>query len=109
MLFFYTAHHHAEMAGFDDDAHALRLDYLLNTLGDLGGEALLDLQTAGEQLELAGNFAEADDLAIRDIGDVNFSEEWKHVMFAKAEHLDVFDDDHFVVGDGEECALKKGL
>ena len=44
MLLFHAAHHHAEMASFDDDAHALRLDYLLDGFGNLGGEAFLNLQ-----------------------------------------------------------------
>src|SRR4051794_11397896 len=43
MLLFDTAHHHAEVAGFDDDADAERVDDLLNRLSDLGGEALLYL------------------------------------------------------------------
>src|ERR1700726_1970328 len=33
VLLFDAAHHHAEVAGFDDDANALRLDYFLDGLG----------------------------------------------------------------------------
>jgi len=107
MLFFDAAHHHAQVASFDDDADALRFDYFLDGLGDLGGEAFLNLQAAGEQFNEARNFAEADYLPIRDVGDVHFAEEWEHVMLAEAEHFDIFDDDHFVVGYGEERALKQ--
>jgi len=109
VLFFDAPHHHAEMAGFDDYAYALRLDYFLNGFGDLGGEALLNLQAAGEEFDEARNFAEADYFSVGDVGDVDFAEERKHVMFAKAEHFDVLDDDHFVVGDGEEGAFEEGL
>ena len=45
-----AAHHHAQMPGFDDDADALRFDGVLDGLGDLRGQALLDLQAAREQL-----------------------------------------------------------
>lgn len=109
MLFLDAAHHHAQVAGFDDYAHALRFDYFLNSFGDLGGEAFLDLQTAGEEFDEARNFAEADYLSVGDVGDVDFAEERQHVVFAEAEHFDVFDDDHFVVGDGEECAFEQSF
>ncbi len=97
------------MAGFDDDADTLRLDYFLDGFGDLGGEALLDLQAAGEEFDEARDFAEADHLAVRDVGDVHFAEERQQVVLAEAEHFDVFDDDHLVVGDGEEGAFEQGF
>ena len=109
VLFFDAAHHHAEMAGFDDYADALRFDYFLDGFGDLGGEALLNLQAAGEEFDQARNFAEADDFAVGDVGDVHFAEERQHVVLAEAEHFDVFDDDHFVVGDGEERAFEQSF
>ena len=64
-----------KMAGFDDYADALRLDDFLDGFGDLGGEALLNLQAAGEQFDQARNFAEADDFAVGNVGDVHFAEE----------------------------------
>jgi hypothetical protein len=36
------------MAGFNDHADALGLDYFLDGFGDLGGEALLNLKAPGE-------------------------------------------------------------
>ncbi len=98
-----------KMAGFDDHAYALRLDYFLDGLGDLGGEALLNLQAAGEEFDQARNLAEADHLAIGNVGDVHFAEERQQVVLAEAEHFDVFDDYHLVVGDGEERAFEQGL
>ncbi len=109
MLLFYAAHHHAEMAGFDDYAYALRLDYFLDGLGDLGGETLLNLEAAGEYFDQARDFAEADDFAVGDVGYVDFAEEREQVVFAEAEHLDVFDDYHFVVGFGEERGFEQGF
>ena len=57
MLFLDATHHHAEMAGLDDNADALRFDGVLDGLGNLGGEALLDLQAAREGFDEARYFA----------------------------------------------------
>src|SRR5579862_4212063 len=48
VLLFDAAHHHAEMARFNHHSHALRLDYLLDGLGNLRCQALLNLQAARE-------------------------------------------------------------
>ena len=53
VLLFDAAHHHAEVAGFDHYADALRFDYTLDGLGDLRGHTLLDLQAAREYLDEA--------------------------------------------------------
>src|SRR5215469_4041356 len=102
-----TAHHHAEVARLDDHANTLGLAHLLDGLCDLGGEALLDLKAAREEFDQPWNFAEADDFAVRNVGHVHLSEERQHVVLAEAEHLDVFHDHHFVVGDREERALQQ--
>src|SRR6201981_3612334 len=49
MLLFYPAHHHAEMAGFNHDADALRLDSFFNGLGNFRGPTLLGFQGAGKE------------------------------------------------------------
>src|SRR5271163_80116 len=109
MLLLDAAHHHAQVAGLDDYGHALRFDYSLDGFGDLGGEALLNLEAAGKDFDQAWNFAEADHLAVGDVGDVYFAEERQQVVFAEAEHFDVFDDHHLIVGDGEQRAFEQGL
>ena len=106
MLLFDAAHHHAEMARLDDYSYALGFDDFLDGLGDLCGEALLNLQTAREHFDQARDFAQADDPAVRDVGDVHLAEKRQHVMLAEAEHLDVLNDDHLVVADGEQSALE---
>src|ERR1700757_1631862 len=75
VLLFYAAHHHAEMARFDDHADALRLNNFLDGLGDLGGEALLNLQATREQFNEARNFAESDHTPIGNVGNMHFAEE----------------------------------
>src|SRR5580700_86640 len=109
MLLFDATHHHAEVTGFDDYADALRLDDFLDGLGNLRGKALLDLETTRKKLDQARNFAQADYSAFWDIGDVHFAEKRQHVMLAEAEHLNVFDDDHFVVADREKGTFKQGF
>ena len=47
VLLFHSAHLHAEVARFNDHAHALRADFLGDGVGDLAGHALLNLQAAG--------------------------------------------------------------
>ncbi len=88
MLLFYPAHHHAEMARFNDHADALWLDGFLNGLGNLRGQPFLDLQAAGEDFDQARNLAQADDFAVRNICDMDFAKERQDVVLAEAEHLD---------------------
>src|SRR5712692_3324551 len=45
------AHLHAEMPGLDHDANSERADDLLQALGDLAGQPLLELQAAGVDLD----------------------------------------------------------
>ena len=40
---------------------------------------------------------------------MHLPEKRQHVMLAQAEHLDVFDDDHLIVGDREERAFHEGF
>src|SRR4029077_4183558 len=67
------------------------------------------LQAARKEFDEARNFAEADDASVGDVGDVHFAEERQQMVLAETEHLDVFDDDHFVVAHGEERAFEQGL
>ena len=38
---------------------------------------------------------------------MHLPEKWQHVVLAQAEHLDVFHDHHFVIGDREQRILKQ--
>src|SRR5262245_3088944 len=102
MLLFDATHHHAEMAGFNDHADALRIDGSLDGFSNLCGHALLNLQAARENLDQPGNLAESNNSSVRNIGDVHLAEEWQHVMLTQAEHLNVFDDHHLVVSNSEQ-------
>src|SRR6266436_41572 len=106
MLLLDSTHHHAEMARLNHHAHALRLDRLLYGFRDLGGQTFLNLQAAREDFDQPRNLAQPDHFTFGDISHVYFAEKWQHVMFAQAEHLNVFDNNHLVVGDGEERLLQ---
>jgi len=43
----HAARGHALVRGIDDDADSARLQHILDGIGDLGGQFLLDLQPAG--------------------------------------------------------------
>src|SRR5208282_6795682 len=101
MLLLYSAHHHAEVASLDHYTDTLRLDRVLNSLGDLRGQALLNLQAAGKGFDEARDFAQADYFSVGDIGDVHLAEKGQKMMLAQAEHFNVFHDHHFVIVDCE--------
>src|ERR1019366_3970170 len=88
MLFLDSPHHHAEMAGLDDHAAALRLDGVLDRLGNTRGEALLDLQAAREGFDEARYFAQADHFSVGDVGHVHLAKKRQKVVLAEAEHFD---------------------
>src|SRR5229473_7352031 len=106
VLLLHAAHLHTQMAGFDDYADALRSDFFLDGLRDLTGHALLDLQAAGEHIDHARNFAKTQNTFVRQISNVGLAEERQQVMFAEAEKLDVFNDDHLVVSHAKRRAVQ---
>src|SRR6516164_2607641 len=101
MLFLHPAHHHTKMARLNYHAHSLWLNHFLNGLGNLGGESLLDLQTAGKDLDQPRDFAQADDFTVRNVGDMDFAKEREHMMLTEAKHFHIFDNHHLVIADGK--------
>src|SRR5919109_4736848 len=99
MLFLHSPHHHAQVTSFDYDPDALRFNRLLDGLGNLSGQALLDLQAPRENLDEPWNFAQPNDLSFGDISHVHLAEKRQHVVLAEAEHLYVFYYNHLVVTD----------
>ena len=73
---------------------------------DLVGHALLQLQPAREDVDQARDLAEADHLAVRDVGDVALAEERQQVMLAHAVEVDVADDHHLAIIDAEQRAIE---
>jgi len=106
VLLFDAAHLHTEVARFDNYADTLGADFFLDGLGDLAGEALLNLEAAGKHIDEARDFAKADDALIRQIGYVALAEERQKMVLAEAEEFNVLDDYHFVVSNAEGRAIE---
>src|SRR5258708_11430847 len=107
MLLLDATHHHAQMPGLDDHADALWLDGVLDGLGNLRGQPLLDLQAARERLDEARYFAQADHFSVGDVGHVHLAKKRQKVVLAQAEHFDIFHDHHLVVADSKERLAQK--
>ena len=85
------------MPRFNDHAHALRRNGLLNGIRYLPRQPLLHLQAPRKDLDEPRNLAQADHLALGNVGHVHLAEKRQHVVLAQREHLDVPDDHHLVV------------
>jgi hypothetical protein len=92
--------------GLHDDRDPQRLDLLPDRFGDLVRQPLLDLQAPREDLDEPRDLAEADHLPVREVGDVAAAEERQQVVLAQAVEVDVADDHHLVVVDGEQRVVE---
>src|SRR3954447_9105934 len=77
-----AAHDRAEVGRFHDDAYALRLEAVLEELGDLLRQPLLDLEPAGIRLDDPRDLRQTDDPAPRDVADRGRPEERQEVVLA---------------------------
>jgi len=101
-LLFHASHHHAKVKGFNDHRHSGRLQNPDQFFRDLIREPFLNLESPGVNVDNTWNFRKADNLAVRNVGDVRFTIEWQKVVFAKREKLDITDDDEVVRWRGKE-------
>ena len=74
--------------------------------GDLIGQPLLHLEPAAEHVDQPRDLAQADDLRARDVGDVALPEERQQMMLAQAVEVDVLDDHHLAIIDGEQRVVQ---
>src|SRR5580698_673514 len=109
MLLLHPAHLHAKVARLNDHADTFWADFVLNSRGDLTGEALLNLQTAREHVDQARDFAEADDALVGKIRYVALAEKRQQMVLAQAEELNVLYHHHFVIGNAEGRAVEDVL
>ena len=85
----HAAHDRAQVGRLDHDADPLRLQAILQEMGDLLGQPLLDLQPPCVGLDDARDLREADDPAPRDVGHGGGAEERQQVMLAERVERDV--------------------
>jgi alanyl-tRNA synthetase len=83
--------------GFDYTCRSLGVKLLHQGVGDLRGEPLLDLQALGITLHESGQFAQAHDLAVGQVGHVRPAGEGHQVMLADGVKLNVAQQNDFVV------------
>jgi len=104
-----SASRHALVFGLDDDAHAFRLQNVLDAIGYLCRHLFLHLKAAGKGLDHARQFADAHNLVIWKIANVCFADNWGHMVFAMRFECDVAKYDHLVVTFNLfECTFKVG-
>jgi hypothetical protein len=85
------------VAGLDDDRDAARLQHVVDRVGDLRRQLLLDLQPARIGIHDPRKLADADDAPVRQIGDVRAPDDRHHVVLAMAFHPDVAEQNDLVV------------
>src|SRR5699024_3892552 len=80
------AHGHPQVFGLDDDDDSLGVEMLDDRVGDLRGQALLDLGAARVDLDEPREFRQTGDLALaaRDVADVGDAVEGHQMVFARA-------------------------
>ena len=66
----------------DDHPDALGLQHMLDRVGDLSGQTLLDLESLGISLDYARQLGDANHTFIRHIGDPGAANDWRDVVLA---------------------------
>lgn len=92
-----TSHNHAQVAALHDNRDTLGLEDLHDSIGHLLGQALLDLQSAREQVGNARQLANSNHGVAGDVADMHLAREGHQVVLAHAKDLNVLDDHHFVM------------
>jgi MFS family permease len=94
------------MRPFADDGDAERIELLPERFRNLVGHPLLDLQPSRKHIYEPGNLAQADHPRTGDVSDVALAEKRQQVVLAQAVEVDILDDHHLVVIDGEERVVQ---
>src|SRR5271166_1567155 len=81
----------------DHRGDTLRLQHLLNGVGDLRRQAFLDLQPLGINLNDARKLGNTYHAAIRHIGDPGTTNDRRNVMFAMTFERNTAENDHLVI------------
>src|SRR5262252_8716914 len=79
VLLFYAAHPHAQMFRLDYDGDTQRIELVHNNRRNLIRHPLLNLKAPRIDVYQAGELGNADDLVMRDVGDVSLAEKRQQV------------------------------
>jgi hypothetical protein len=84
---------------FHYNDNAPRLEHFHQRVGDLAGHPLLHLRSPSVNVDQPGQLGQARNLTlfVRNVPDVGMSEEWRQVMLACREKLDIANKHHFIV------------
>src|SRR5690606_14348831 len=85
------------MTALHHHRHTRRFKRVVDTIADFVGQTLLNLQSPRKNIDHTWDFAEPDDVTVRDISDMCFTKEGQHVMLAHRIDFDVLDYYHLAV------------
>src|SRR5580704_16896784 len=100
---------HAMMRGLDHDGDPARFQDLLDRVGDLRGEPLLDLQPLGEDLDHARQLGDTHHPFVGNIADPHPADDRRDMVLAMALEGDAAQHDHLVVAVDLAEGLAKNL
>src|SRR5579884_2828261 len=84
------------MTRLHHDRHASRVQQFFAGVGDLRGQSFLHLKTVAEEIDQARELAQSDDLAIREISDVDVPKKRQEMMLAETVELNALEGHHAV-------------
>ncbi len=93
----YPPHRHAQMFGLHDEDGATGAQPLVDGVGYLGREALLELGATGVTLHQPGQLGQPNDLPVRYVAHVGLADEGHEVVFAERMQGYVSYEDHLAV------------
>src|SRR5215211_9222791 len=104
-----AAHRHAEVLAFDHHDHSARLQKAVDGIGDLGGQAFLNLRPFRVHIDEPSDLAKSGDLAIPagNVADVSHPGERHQMMLAAAPDFDVLDQNQLVVAQVENSGQNR--
>jgi hypothetical protein len=85
------------MVGLHHDSDALGMQVIFQPVSNLYGQAFLDLQLPGEEIDDAGELRQAEDACSRNVADVSDALERQKVMLTERHERDVASENQFVV------------
>src|SRR5712671_4393189 len=92
-----AARRHAVMRRLDDHGDALGFEDIVDRIGDLRRQLFLDLQPLGIDVDHAGELADADHPAVRDVTHPGLADDGRHVVLAMTLEANAAQHDHLVV------------